>query len=519
VIRVLLVDDSAVVRSIARTYLMGMGLDFDFAASVEEALERFEPPDLLITDFHMAGLTGADLARRLRTKAGRRGLKVLLISSDKELRPDELIKSGVIDAFLAKPLVREELCAAVSALVINVGSAAPPPSGPPSVGRVARLSMPPPSAGPVSERGRASMVPPASGGARRLRGPIRVLIADDTEVGRAILTRILRADPDLEVVATARDGLEAVELAAKVRPQICLLDAQMPELDGVAATRRIMAESPTRVIIVAEQPGPRTGASVFAATQAGALHVVARPVWGDPSGEAAVAFRDTIKTLAEVPVVRRLVSPSMARVAPRTVRRPAGSRPLVAIGICASTGGPPALAALLPALAPALDQCAVLIVQHVLAGFAEGLVDWLRDTTGIPVRLARRGDALRPGVVLVAPDDRHLVLTSRTAVDLTDGPAVRGHRPSGTPLFESMARHLGDGALGVVLTGMGDDGVEGLVALVSAGGTALAQSPDSCLIPSMPNAALARGIATGLMIDEIAREIVGRTRPAGAPSR
>jgi two-component system chemotaxis response regulator CheB len=363
------------------------------------------------------------------------------------------------------------------------------------------------------------MAPPASGAARRPRGPVRVLIADDTEVGRAILTRILRADPDIEVVATARDGLEAVELAARARPQICLLDAQMPELDGVAATQRIMAESPTRVVIVAEQPGSRTGASVFAATQAGALHVVARPAWGDPSGPGAVAFRDMIKLLAEVPVVRRLVSQGPARFAPRTVRRSVSARPLAAIGICASTGGPPALAELLPGLAPGLDQYAVLIVQHVLSGFAEGLVEWLRDTTALPVRLARRGDALRPGVVLVAPDDRHLVLTSRGVIDLTDAPAVRGHRPSGTPLFESMGRHLGDAGLGVVLTGMGDDGIDGLVSLVAAGGTALAQAPDSCVIPSMPNAALARGIATALMIDEIAREIMDRVRAAAGPVR
>ena len=515
--RVLLVDDSAVLRSIVRTYLMGMGLEFEFATSAEEALERYEAlaPDLVITDFHMPGATGADLARRLRIKAGRRGIKVLLISSDKELRVDDLVKTGVIDAFLPKPLVREELCAAVSALV----STAPPPSGPPSTGRTrVSMSMPPPSGGPISERSR-SIPAPSSGAARRSRGPIRVLVADDTEVGRAVLTRILRADPEIELVGTAKDGLEAVELTARLRPQLCLLDAHMPELDGVAATKRIMAESPTRVVIVAEQPGPRTGASVFAATQAGALHVVARPSWGDPSGEAAVAFRDMIKLLAEVPVVRRLVSPGMARIAPRIVRRPAGARPLVAIGICASTGGPPALAALLPALAPALDQCAVLIVQHVLAGFAEGLVDWLREVTSLPVRLARRGDALRPGMVLVAPDDRHLVLSSRVAIDVTDAPAVRGHRPSGTLLFESMARHLGEAGLGVVLTGLGEDGVDGLVSLVSAGGTALAQAPDSCLIPGMPSAALARGIATGLMVDEIAREIVGRARAASGPAR
>lgn len=525
VTRVLLVDGSAVVRSIARTYLMGMGLDFDFAASAEEAMERYDAlaPDLVITELQMAGATGVDLARRLRARAGRRGIKVLLVSADRELRSDELLKAGVIDGFLAKPLVREELCAAVSALVMPASGRASPasgPPGPPSGGR-GRLSLPPPSAGggPVSERLRPSIPAPSSGAARRPRGPVRVLLADDTEVGRAVLTRVLRADPEIEIVATAKDGLEAVELAARERPQLCLLAAHMPELDGAAATRRIMAESPTRVAIVAELPGPGGGASVFAAMQAGALHVLSRPAWGDPRGDAAVAFRDLLKLLAEAPLVRRLVSTGRARVAPRTVRRREGAGPLAAVGICASTGGPPALAALLAALAPALDQCAVLVVQQVLPGFAEGLVDWLREVTSMPVRLARRGDALRPGVVLVAPHDRHLVLASRVGIECADAPAVRGHRPSGTPLFESMARHLGDAALGVMLTGLGDDGVDGLVTLVGAGGTALVQAPDSCLAPGMPQAALSRGIATGLLIDEIAREIVARTRPAAAPPR
>lgn len=481
--RVLVVDDSVVMRDIVRAHLAGLGLDLDFAASGEDALSRLAngpPVDLVITDYAMPGMDGMALARKIKEKSGALPIKILLISANKELRERDLLATGLLDAFFPKPLDGSQLAARVSTLLA--------------------LSV------------QAPVVPSS----RRARTAIRVVVADDTEVGRTLLARILKVDPEIEVVGMARDGQGAVDLAVRENPQIILLDALMPGLDGVAATRRIMALAPTRVVIVSDQQGGRPAAQIFAATEAGALDVISRPGWGDPMGPQAVALREKIKMLSEVPVVRRWSD------APRSVRSRRGSRAsslprATAIAICASTGGPAAIAALLPGLAPVASSVPILIVQHVLAGFDEALAEWLTEVTGLQVRLATHGLPLRAGTVMLAPEGRHLLAQSPNTLAVVEGPPVGGHRPSGTPLFESVARHFGDGALGVMLTGMGTDGVEGLRAIKAAGGSVVVQSPDSCIVSGMPGAAIARGYADSVLsLDEMGPEIVERVR---APAR
>jgi two-component system chemotaxis response regulator CheB len=481
--RVLVVDDSVVMRDIVRAHLAGLGLDLDFAASGDDALNRLQsgqPVDLVITDYAMPGMDGMELARRIKEKGSGMPSKIVLISANKELRERDLLATGLFDAFFPKPIDGVQLAARVSQLLA--------------------LSAQP-------------TVVPSS---RRVRTVIRVVIADDTEVGRTLLARMLKADPEIDVVGMARDGQGAVDLAVRENPQIVLLDAMMPGLDGVAATRRIMALAPTRVIIVSDQQGGRATGQIFAATEAGALDVIARPGWGDPMAPAAVALRDKIKMLAEVPVVRRWAD------APRSVRSRRGVRSsspprATVIAICASTGGPAALAALLPGIAPVVAQVPVLIAQHVLAGFDEALAEWLTEVSGVQVRLATHGMPLRPGIVAIAPEGRHLVAQSPTTIGVIEAPPVGGHRPSGTPLFESVARHFGDGALGVMLTGMGSDGVEGLRAIKASGGSVVVQSPDSCVVSSMPAAVIARGYADAVLsLDELGPEIVERVR---APAR
>jgi two-component system chemotaxis response regulator CheB len=481
--RILLVDDSQVVRNIVRAYLVGLGLEFEFAAEGEEALRLYQAQgaDLVVTDFLMPGMDGLELSRRIRALPPRQLAsgevahpKVVLISSDKKIT-EQVVVDGLVDAYLPKPLDRELLCAVIAKLLPSEAAA---------------------SAGP------ASLV--------RGSKAVRVVIADDTEVGRTILARIVRADPDFEVVGVAADGPEAVELVVKERPQLVLLDALMPGLDGVAATRQIMTRSPTRVVIVADPHDAATGGQVFTATEAGALEVIMRPTWGDPMGADAVTLRETLKMLAEIPVIRQRPR-TLTRPPPS--RRPASSRAPKVIGICGSTGGPPALSLLLAELGPALDHAAVLIVQHVLEGFDQPLCDWLRDSSSLPVRLAKPGDMLRAGTVLVAPAGLHLVMSSVSTVTLDDGPPIDGHRPSGTPLFESMARHLGGAALAIILTGMGDDGVSGLAAIKAAGGIVVAQSPDSCVVPGMPSAAVARRVVDVVLpLEHIASEVIGMTR-------
>ncbi len=485
--RVLVVDDSVVMRDIVRAHLSGMGLEMDFATSAEDGLSRIavNPPyDLVITDYAMPGINGLEFARRIKDKAGVAAPRIILISANKELRERDLLSTGALDAFFPKPLDGALLAAKVTS-VLSLGTSS-----------------------------HAAVVPSS----RRTRTVIRVVIADDTEVGRTLLMRVLKADPELDVVGIARDGQQAVDLAVRENPQIILLDAMMPGLDGVAATRRIMAVAPTRVVIVSEQQGKSAAAQIFAATEAGAIDVIARPGWVDPACPLAVALREKIKMLAEIPVVRRWSD------APRSVRsrRLIGNSRTVTrascIAICASTGGPAALATLLPSIAAIAPSVPILIVQHVLAGFDEGLAEWLGQVTQLPIRLASNGMQIRQGLLALAPEGKHLVAQSANTLGLVETPPIASHRPSGTPLFESIARYFGDGALAIVLTGMGNDGVDGLRAVKAAGGTVLVQSPDSCVVGGMPGAAIAKGYADAVLpLDELALEIVERVRAPARP--
>ncbi len=483
--RVLVVDDSVVMRDIVRAHLAGLGLDLDVASSGDEALTRFgtgQPIDLVITDYAMPGLNGLEFARRVKEKTGTIAPKIILISANKELRERDLLATGCVDAFFPKPVDGTQLAARVQTMLA--------------------LHTPPPAVVPSS---------------RRARSTIRVVIADDTEVGRTLLARVLKVDPEIDVVGMARDGQGAVDLAVRENPQLILLDAMMPGLDGVAATRRIMALAPTRVVIVSDQQaGARPAAQIFAATEAGALDVIARPSWGDPMSPQAVALREKIKMLAEIPVVRRWSD------GPRSVRsrRGGGLRTVpraTVVAICASTGGPAAIAALLPGLAPIVGSVPILIVQHVLAGFDEALAEWLTNVTEQPVRIATNGMPLRGGVIALAPEGKHMMVQSLNMLGVIEGPPVGNHRPSGTPLFESVARFFGEGTLAVMLTGMGSDGVDGLRAVKSAGGSVIVQSPDSCVVSGMPGAAIARGYADIVLpLEELAPEILERVR---APAR
>jgi two-component system chemotaxis response regulator CheB len=483
--RVLVVDDSVVMRDIVRAHLSGLGLDLEFASSAEDGLSRIavNPPyDLIVTDYAMPGINGLEFAKRIKEKGGITAPRVILISANKELRERDLLSTGMLDAFFPKPLDGAQLAARVAS-ILSLNATAP-------------------------------VIIPSS---RRARSIIRVVIADDTEVGRTLLMRVLKGDPELDVVGVARDGQQAVDLAVRENPQIILLDAMMPGLDGVAATRRIMALAPTRVVIVSEQQGKGAAGQIFAATEAGAIDVIARPAWIDPAGPQAVALRDKIKMLAEIPVVRRWSD------APRSVRSRRGSpgrflARATCVAICASTGGPAALAALLPGLAPVAPTVPILIVQHVLAGFDEALADWLAQVTQLPVRIASQGMQIRGGVLVLAPEGKHLVAQSQHTMAVLETPAIASHRPSGTPLFESVARHFGEGALAIMLTGMGNDGVEGLRAVKSAGGSVVVQSPDSCVVSGMPGAAIAKGYADAILpIEELALEIVDRVRAPARP--
>ena len=324
---------------------------------------------------------------------------------------------------------------------------------------------------------------------------IRVLVADDSATARRLLVEILGADPGIEVVGQAVDGIEAVALVKRLRPDIVTMDVQMPRLDGFAATKRIMVEAPTPILITTGVD-PRVMSVSLEAVRVGALAVQAKP--GDPRSpgfeeEARESVRQ-VKAMSQVKVVRHY-DPEIARAEPRTWASGAAVEgPAEVVAIAASTGGPAALHRLLTSL-PADFALPILIVQHISRGFAPGFARWLDGASPLRVKLADDGEALQPGTAYVAVDDHHLGVSLSRRVHLSTAAPVGGFRPSGTVLFDSVAAAFGRGAVAVILTGMGRDGVDGLPAIRSSGGRTIAESEATAVVYGMPAAAVHAGLA------------------------
>lgn len=328
-------------------------------------------------------------------------------------------------------------------------------------------------------------------------GAVRVLIAEDSVTARELLVSILQADAGIDVVGTAGNGQAAVELTRRLRPSLVLMDIHMPLLDGFEATKRIMIEAPTPIIIVTAAANLRDVEVSLRAVQLGALTAVPKP--SDPGAPdfAACARRlvSLVKALSEVKVVRRRWLPGVAGDAPLgPPPLPIRYSPLQLVAVAASTGGPAALYRLLEHL-PRDIGVPIAVVQHIADGFGPGLVSWLGSGAPLPVKLAEEGERLAPGTVYVGPTQRHIEVTAEGAIALSSGPPVGGFRPSASVLFASAAKAYGNRAAGVILTGMGTDGVEGLRALRRAGGCVLAQDEQSSVVFGMPGATIAAGLA------------------------
>jgi len=320
----------------------------------------------------------------------------------------------------------------------------------------------------------------------------RVLVVEDSPVARRLLVELLSRDPDVEVVGEATHGSQAVAEAARLEPDVVTMDVALPEMDGLEATRRIMREHPRPIVVVSAAYG-RDAKLAIRALEAGALAVMPKPQGpGSPNFERRAAeLVDCVKAMSEVRVVRRRQGLRPASIA-MTPPAPRPAAPADLVAIAASTGGPAALGAILRAM-PAEAPAPILVVQHIAPGFEEGLSRWLDGLSPLRVRVAEDGMPVMPGDVALAPARRHMGISADGRVRLSAGPPIDGHRPSASHLFASVASTYAGRALGVVLTGMGSDGVSGLLALRRAGGAVVAQDRDSCTVYGMPGAATAAG--------------------------
>jgi two-component system, chemotaxis family, protein-glutamate methylesterase/glutaminase len=345
-----------------------------------------------------------------------------------------------------------------------------------------------------------------------VKPPLRVLVVDDSALSIDALTAALEADGDIAVIATAGDGRDAVAKVESLRPGLVAMDINMPVMDGLEAVERIMASRPTPILLLTGDPERRGERGIFDALSRGALDLIPKHIAA--GGESQRAWlRDHVRLLASVPVVYRkrpVRRPDHGAVASRVAAGAGG------VGLVASTGGPPVLADILGAL-PADYPLPILVVQHLAPGFAPHLASWLNGVSRLEVRIASHGLAVQGGTVYLAPDGAHLVLeaSDRIGVD-PHSPPVDGHRPSGTMLLASLAAVWGRRAIGVVLTGMGSDGVTGLDEIRRAGGTTIAQDEASSVVYGMPRTARERKAAASILPPTgIAEALVRRGRTGG----
>jgi two-component system chemotaxis response regulator CheB len=336
---------------------------------------------------------------------------------------------------------------------------------------------------------------------------IRVLIADGSVVERERMADALRRDPTIDVVGEIVRSAALVDAVKRLRPDVIALGIHLPGGGGFEATKEIMIEAPTPVVVVSDGDDSDQVQASILALRAGALAAVGRPL--PHNGEAVSLeqrFVATIKSMAGVKVVRRWREPSRSVVV-RTPFPQRGERPLV-VAIAASTGGPAALQTVLSGL-PANFPAPILVVQHIAGGFIDGLVTWLNSVCSLKVNVAVDGEPLAAHMVYVAPDDRHLGVGGRSRILLSQAAPIGGFRPSATFLFESVARAFGAASAHVILTGMGQDGLPGLRQAHAAGARVLAQDEGTSVVFGMPGAAVEAGIAHRIVpLNAIAAELL-----------
>jgi two-component system chemotaxis response regulator CheB len=327
---------------------------------------------------------------------------------------------------------------------------------------------------------------------------VRVLVVDDSALMRKLIPQMLEADPSIEVVGTAMDGTFCLKKIEELQPHVITLDLQMPGMNGIDTLKEIMRRNPLPVIVVSSHS--TEGASVtFKALGLGAFDFVTKPQDATAHmAETATELIAKIKAAADCKVVRPGTFRAATAPAEKISTTKAAPPPskLVAIGI--STGGPQALEFVLAQLPPDFPG-AIVVVQHMPEGFTEMFARRLDELCSLRVKEAQSGDTLQAGRVLVCPGSRHMKvkrLTMGDIVVLNDDVRVNGHRPSVDVLFNSAAEEFGSQAVAVIMTGMGDDGAEGLGAVKKAGGMTIAQSEESCVVYGMPKAAIERGYAT-----------------------
>jgi len=353
-------------------------------------------------------------------------------------------------------------------------------------------------------------------------GKLKVLIVDDSATVRAVLKEILESDPQIEVMGAASDPYAAVERIKRETPDVITLDIEMPRMDGLTFLDKIMGQHPIPVVVCSTLAGTGSDAAM-AALEKGAVEVIAKPKLRAREffEESRVRICDVVKSAARarVPKTRPLHLVAAPKLTADAVLPKPASKALIqttetVVAVGASTGGTEALREFLEAMP--LDAPGIVIVQHMPEEFTARFAERLDNTCRITVKEAADNDSVIRGQALIAPGNRHLLLKrsgARYYVEIRDGPLVSRHRPSVDVLFRSAARYGGRNVIGVIMTGMGDDGAKGMLEMKQAGGFNIAQDEASCVVFGMPAEAIKTGAVDRVMpLEAIAPEVVRRCR-------
>lgn len=380
---------------------------------------------------------------------------------------------------------------------------------------------------------------------------INILIAEDSPTVTLILKKIFNLDAGLNVVGTARNGREAIEKTLELRPHIITMDINMPVMDGLQATKAIVERCPTPILVISSAVGNKEANTTFEAIRAGALDVIEKPK-GNLSMDYEKMGKELIRKvnlLSGIKVFHRISNPNLVRarkevtqprpastgiteetaatvvqaggdgvdqaaIRDRKVLTPGSAVEIVAIA--SSTGGPTALLKVLKKL-PSDFNAAVIIVQHICEGFGQGLINWLDKECALRVKGSEKGEPVMPGTVYVAADGAHTLIEKDFTLRLTKLLPINGLRPNATLMMESVAEAYGAAALGVILTGMGRDGAEGMKKIKDSGGVTIAQDEASCVVFGMPKEAIGlNAVDRVLPIDEIGDELNRLVSPNGS---
>ncbi|MEO1296046.1 MAG: chemotaxis-specific protein-glutamate methyltransferase CheB [Cyanobacteria bacterium J06636_16] len=333
---------------------------------------------------------------------------------------------------------------------------------------------------------------------------IRVLLVEDSPIALSILKRMLESSPEIEIVGTATTGVEALAILAHIRPDVMCTDFFMPHMNGLELTSQVMTHNPLPILVISGSVQEDDSQRIFQLLEAGAVDVCPKPIVGLSAQNSVFkqSLIDKVKVLSGVKVFRKKRSLFLKRqnsngTTPQVPETIPSYRPrIVAVG--ASTGGPMALQELLGQL-PREFPLPIVCVQHISSGFLEGLISWLETTCRLPIQIAPLGERPQPGTIYFPPERQHLLIDSRGRFLHSQDPPVDGHCPSVTQTFISLAEFYGRRTVGILLTGMGRDGADGMRAIAEAGGLTIAQDEATSVVFGMPKEAIALGAARHIL--------------------